>query len=403
MSSSSLVLFGWTSEENQDMAWTTFQIIVACVMLITGSLNTLIAKWTDMQVAKGRDETVAREFNHPFVQSCAMFLGEFLCLIVFGGVWLIKRRRTVGTEADVPLVRNEGLPQEPFTYKKMLVFLPPALCDMTATSIMYVGLNMTYASSFQMLRGAVIVFTALLSVAFLNRQIAASKWLGIYTVIVGLSIVGVSDMIFLPSDGKAGEKNRIITGDLLIIMAQIVSAAQMVYEEKFLAKYDVPALVAVGLEGFFGFTLLALLLIPMAYIPAGSFSATPYHTVEDTIDAFAQMRNNYLIVIGLCGTVLSIAFFNYAGISVTKEVNATTRMVIDSMRTLIIWAVSLGLKWQAFNWMQIIGFAFLLIGMAVYNQILTSDGMRHFRRTVVTKIWRNNGDQEVLIREDEVS
>lgn len=38
-----------------------------------------------------------------------------------------------------------------------LIFLPPALCDMTATSIMYVGLNLTYASSFQMLRGMFFV------------------------------------------------------------------------------------------------------------------------------------------------------------------------------------------------------------------------------------------------------
>lgn len=33
------------------------------------------------------------------------------------------------------------------------IFLPPALCDMLATSTMYVGLNLTFASSFQMLRG----------------------------------------------------------------------------------------------------------------------------------------------------------------------------------------------------------------------------------------------------------
>lgn len=39
------------------------------------------------------------------------------------------------------------------------IFLPPALCDMTGTSLMYIGLNLTYASSFQMLRGALIIFT----------------------------------------------------------------------------------------------------------------------------------------------------------------------------------------------------------------------------------------------------
>ena len=44
----------------------------------------------------------------------------------------------------------------------MQVFLPPALCDMTATSVQYIGLTLTYASSFQMLRGAVIIFTGII-------------------------------------------------------------------------------------------------------------------------------------------------------------------------------------------------------------------------------------------------
>ena len=34
-----------------------------------------------------------------------------------------------------------------------LIFWPAALCDMTATSIQYIALTLTYASSFQMLRG----------------------------------------------------------------------------------------------------------------------------------------------------------------------------------------------------------------------------------------------------------
>ncbi len=38
-------------------------------------------------------------------------------------------------------------------------------------------------------------------------------------------------------------------GDLLIVMAQIIVAAQMVYEQKYVTKYDVPALLAVGCEG----------------------------------------------------------------------------------------------------------------------------------------------------------
>lgn len=42
------------------------------------------------------------------------------------------------------------------------------------------------------------------------------------------------------------------TGDLLIIMAQVIVAIQMVLEEKFVYKHDVHPLQAVGTEGMPG-------------------------------------------------------------------------------------------------------------------------------------------------------
>jgi drug/metabolite transporter (DMT)-like permease len=75
---------------------------------------------------------------------------------------------------------------------------------------MYVGLNLTYASSFQMLRGAVIVFTGLLSVTFLNRTLEYIKWFGIAFVILGLGVVGTSDFVFKTGDSYG--RNNIITG-----------------------------------------------------------------------------------------------------------------------------------------------------------------------------------------------
>ncbi len=48
----------------------------------------------------------------------------------------------------------------------------------------------------------------------------------------------------------------LIKGDLLIIMAQIIAATQMVVEEKFVSGSNVSPLQAVGWEGLFGFTIL---------------------------------------------------------------------------------------------------------------------------------------------------
>lgn len=56
--------------------------------------------------------------------------------------------------------------------------------------------------------------------------------------------------------------------------------------------------------------------------------------------------------------------------SITKHINASTRMVLDSMRTLIVWAFSMGVKWEAFCYVQIIGFVTLLSGTLIYNEIV---------------------------------
>lgn len=78
------------------------------------------------------------------------------------------------------------------------------------------------------------------------------------------------------------------------------------------------------------------------------------------------------VAVGFLGTIISIAFFNFAGISVTKEISATTRTVLDSIRTFVIWIFSMIVRWQKFSGIQLGGFIVLLIGMFLYNVSLCS-------------------------------
>lgn len=229
------------------------------------------------------------------------------------------------------------------------------MCDLIATCLMYTGLNLTYASSFQMLRGSVIIFVALFSKIFLGRVMGLRRWIGILFIAIGLTIVGVCDMLY-SSDSNV-DKRGIIIGDALIILAQVITATQMVFEERFVGKLDIPSLQAVGWEGTYGFVVLSILLVPMYFIHVPpQFSSNPRGVMEDAIDAFVQIKNNHLLLVPITGSIISIAFFNFAGISVTKEISATTRMVLDSIRTLVIWAVSIGIGWQIFHWLQVGGF-----------------------------------------------
>ncbi|CAG9815222.1 unnamed protein product [Phaedon cochleariae] len=368
------------------MAWTNYQILLSLVMVITGSINTLSTKWADTIKSKGQDGQT-KNFNHPFFQASTMFLGEMLCLLTFKILYRYYSRRADGTEDVHELTKGNR------TFNPFILFIP-AMCDMTATSIMYIGLNLTYASSFQMFRGSVIVFVGLLSTGFLHRVLNKRQWSGIVFVIIGLAVVGVADFISKDPDDSHGN-NDIITGDMLIVIAQIIQSIQMVVEEKFVAGQDIPPLQAVGWEGLFGFVVLALLQIPFYFIHAGPpVTSQAGDRLEDAIDAFVQIGHSGKLSVAILGTVISIAFFNFAGISVTKELSATTRMVLDSVRTIVIWVFSLAFMGQVFHWLQLLGFVLLLAGMCLYNGITFVSTFLKMKEAIRRRY--NKVDEEVI-------
>jgi len=327
-----------------------FAVFLAVGMVITGSINTLATKLADVTPSQGITGE-SDDFDHPFFQALGMFFGEFLCFPVF----LYVTWRDKGTDKEEKTSKNFN----PW------IFSITATCDMTATTLMYIGLNLTYASVYQMLRGSVVIFTGLLSMIVLGQRLAPFQWLGMLLVLLGLIFVGLSSVIGSGSnDSNAPDP---ILGDILIVAAQIIVAVQMVLQEKFIGTHNVPALQVVGLEGCFGFTITTIALLILYEIPGNNGSGDH---VEDTPDAFVQIKNSWIVALALAGSVLSIAFFNWFGASVTKAINATTRMVLDSIRTFIIWAVSLGVGWQDFNYLQVIGFVLLLAGTGIYNKIV---------------------------------
>lgn len=313
-----------------------------------------------------------------------MFLGEMACILVFA-VWYYYRK-----------VRR--LDMKKFGPQKFLPFVwaIPATCDLLGTSTMYVGLTWTYASSFQMLRGSVIIFTGLLSVAFLGTRLKVQHWVGMIIVICGLVLVGLGDLLFTknPSTSK-----YVLAGDLLIVLAQIITAVQMTVEEKLIKKYKVPPLQAVGWEGVFGFSILSVALIPMYFIPWHLPSPPDVWQTEtrfeDAVDAFVMLGHGWQLLFASLGTVVSIAFFNFAGLTVTSTMNATTRMVLDSVRTIFIWVFSLAIGWQEFQYLQPIGYFVLFVGTCVYYDIIIMPIFRIVRRRLFPRYEMGN------IQEDE--
>ena len=81
--------------------------------------------------------------------------------------------------------------------------------------------------------------------------------------------------------------------------------------------------------GLFGLITTIFLLIGFAYIEVNKdWGHGPYNLLEDPVDGLTQIGNEGLLVVSVCMTIVSIAFFNFAGVSITKELSATTRYFI---------------------------------------------------------------------------
>jgi drug/metabolite transporter (DMT)-like permease len=159
---------------------------------------------------------------------------------------------------------------------------------------MNVGLLFVVPSIYQMTRGALVLFVGLFSVIFLRRKLYLFQWFALFTVVLGVAIVGLAGALF--KDHKAassavlmvkqvvddlGEKAqhpdtlRSIIGVLLIAGAQIFTAFQFVAEEFILENYALEPLKVVGWEGIFGFSVTTIAMVIM-YFAVGRTSTGRY-------------------------------------------------------------------------------------------------------------------------------
>jgi hypothetical protein len=108
---------------------------------------------------------------------------------------------------------------------------------------------------------------------------------------------------------------------------------------------------------------------------------TPAGSYENFIDAFLRIYNSPILLAFIIAYVVSIAFYNFTGLSVAKELSTIHRTLIDACRTVLVWVVNLiiyyagapefGEGWGQYSWLQLIGFFLLLAGTATYNGAAT--------------------------------
>ena len=291
--------------------------------------------------------------------------GEYLCLLAYG---YQKWSSGPNESAEERKAKADGK-GEP----NKLLFAIPATFDVLGSTCNFFGLSRVAASVYQMMRAFMIVVTATFSVLFLKRKYYVHHMIGISMVLAGVIVVGTVTIYKAPANSSTTDP----VGIMFLLTAQFFSGGMMVTEEKLIkGSGHVTPLLAIGLEGLSGCSLLILLLPLFSLIPCtpvitdGIDKYCPFGHLEDSTAAVAQIFGEPLLCFLVVASMMSIGLFNFFGISITKVLSSSSRAVIDPTRTLFIWTISIWLGWEKFIYQQLIGFFISTLGMLVFNELL---------------------------------
>merc|ERR1719487_1250538 len=153
------------------------------------------------------------------------------------------------------------------------------------------------ASVWQILRGSAIVFCALFSVWFLKRTMYAFHYIGILLCVLGVALVGYASVMG-SSEGSAGSSDatEAALGMVLVLLGQVVQAAQVIAEEWLMKDVDLPAMQIVGFEGFWGVLMMIFIVYPILYIVPGDDHGS-YESFTDTMVCISNSPQVMAVVV----------------------------------------------------------------------------------------------------------
>jgi hypothetical protein len=234
-------------------------------------------------------------------------------------------------------------------------------------------------SVYQLLRGAGIIFVAIMKHNFLGNRLYHFQWLGVVYNVLSVILVGMTAVLSERQHSSDTEKNdeessQAFIGILLVMTGAFVQALQYVLEEKVMTM-DVPSppLLLIGMEGLWGTILSICVVYPIAYMMPGD----DHGCYEDPFNTWHMVVNTPAIQYMFIVYFVAIFSYNLFAVLVTFMLNSIWHAILDNFRPITVWLVDMvifylvspafGEPWTNWSYLQVVGMAVLLFGTAVYN------------------------------------
>lgn len=330
---------------------------ILVTMLVSGTIGTLTLKQLSQPVYNGKS------FTHPYFMAGLNFLSESLCLVF--------------CKLFMPQIEQN----EEISYKGKLLLTIPALLETFTIILMLIGLSLSTASIYQMMRGFIIIVTFMYSLVFLKAKIIKHQLLSLLIILTGLIIIGTSSLI----SSSDSAKNPGL-GIFFIIVSQFFGGGKYITEQYLFKKYKIHPLRVVGLEGISGLGLFVVLLPVLNVIPCDDQNICSQGFIENTYGAFSQIFNSFFLFLIVLLSMIVVIIFSFSGVSMTKLAGAVARTTIDICRMVFVWFVSIMLGWETFSWLQLCGFIILVYGILTYNEVVTISFISNSKQELKTSL-----------------
>jgi len=205
---------------------------------------------------------------------------------------------------------------------------------------------------------------------------------------VGLAMVGLSGMLKTHYDPPAASDDagppptaaQQLIGIMLVLLASVLNAIQMVLEEKLLKAVggaEVDPLELVGWEGVFGTILAAFALLPIVSVIPHHGSEGDCGIVEDTLDTFKQLARSPLLSCLTVSYIIGLALMNWTSQQISQVLSSVHRNLVSAVRTVLVWVIMLivyysgqkgyGEEWTKWSLIELGGFIVLVGGTVLYS------------------------------------
>jgi len=295
-----------------------------------------------------------------------MFIGEMCCIFAYFYI----RRKERNEYGDQPTPdEKEAAAKGLITNYNQIWLCIPAIFDVIASTLMYMGLAMVDASIMQIIYCTTLVWTAVFSYTYLGRRYKAFQYIGLSILLAGVLVVGFNSM----SKDSGSSSQTSVFGVICLVLSMIFAGMVMVSEEKIVTKYYAHPLQLVGVEGATGLLIYTLALFALYYIPCEpniKNDFCPYGRLEDVPRALMEICSSGMLIFAVICTIASLGSFNGFGVALTKNASATHRMAVNAVRPFVVWGFCLVIGWEKFDWIQLLGYIIAVYGMLTYYGLI---------------------------------